>query len=137
VPVFLPICFGGIPSGYSRLLNKDLIFCTLDASPILWYSRNYTQNSTNGPNQKEEKQIKQTMELNKRLQGEYFFSSLLYELNEKAGYCKITASTKHIDDLLDYHYVFLYQKHWRYTDAIRNKYITRDMRRCYVILRIS
>jgi len=68
------------------------------------------------------------MELNKRLQGEYFFSSLLYELNEKAGYCKITASTKHIDDLLDYHYVFLYQKHWRYTDAIRNKYITRDMR---------
>ncbi len=53
--------------------------------------------------------------------GEHFFYSLLNELNEKAGYCKITASTKHVDDLLDTHYIFLYQKNWRYTDAVRNK----------------
>lgn len=47
--------------------------------------------------------------------------SLLDELNKKAGYCKITVSTKHIEDLFYGHYVFLFQKHWRYTDAVRNK----------------
>jgi len=54
------------------------------------------------------------------------FYGLLSELNKKAGYCKITASTKHMDDLIDYHYIFLYQKHWRYTDAMRNKYLTAE-----------
>ena len=50
------------------------------------------------------------------------FYTFLDELNRKAGYCKITASNKHLDDVGDFNHVFLYRKHWRYTDAIRNQY---------------
>lgn len=49
----------------------------------------------------------------------YFF---LDELNKKAGYCRFTLSAKHLDDIIEYNHVLLFRKHWRYTDAVRNKY---------------
>jgi len=50
------------------------------------------------------------------------FYTFLDDLNKKAGYCKITASATRLDDLIQNHYVFLFRKNWRYTDAMRNKY---------------
>ncbi len=49
--------------------------------------------------------------------------TFLSGLNKKAGYCRFTLSVKHLDDLLEYSHVFLLRKHWRYTDAMRNKFL--------------
>jgi len=49
-----------------------------------------------------------------------YFYGLFSQLKNKAGYCKLTASTKLIHDLIDFHFIFLYKKR-RYTDAMSNK----------------
>ncbi len=59
--------------------------------------------------------------LNIMLQNELLTYAFLSELNTKAGYCRFTVSAKHLEDLLDFHHVFLFRKTWRYTDAMRNK----------------